>query len=350
MATIKYKCDTCKRDIDLLEKPYNLNTFSKCTITHGCKGKLNKLSRNLDNIRESTPTPVEGLDDFTKRKVFYKHQQNLINTTWKIKHNLGVSPAIEVFIKNNGILEILDYKDYTIQVIDKDNINVIHPTPQTGQVHCIARSTVPDFKLTENKAISLFRVTTNGIFVFAFPKLITHYTIEPPATPLSPLPIDTANEPKPIRLEVSVTQPNQEEIICIETISSNINNNHPWLGWNEILVRKRRNYNIKTKSVFNFNRTFQLDVLKPETIAYGTRIRFLRVDLGTGNLQPIDQDNVLILLANDPYQAIDKIKNKVIDINRLSTSSFNYFVYQNGELYTATSNLESIYPDIQRVS
>jgi len=348
MATIKFKCDTCKREIDILEKPYNLNKFSKCIITDGCRGKLNKLSRNLDNKRESTPTSVEGLDDFTPRKVFYKHTQNLINNKWKIKHSLGISPAVEVFVRNNNELVPLNFQDYDIEIIDKNNINILLPNQQKGEVHCIARSTVPDFQLINQTEVELFKVTKNAIFVFAFPKLITHYTGIPSDDP-SPLPIDTSNPSKPIRLEVSITQPNQEEIICIETLEDEPNNT-PWLGWNEILIRKRRNYNIKSKSLFSFNQTFQLDNIKAEDISFGTVIKFLRVDLGTGNLQPIDQDNVLILLANAPYQSIDKIKNKVVDVNRITTSTFNYFVYQDGEVYTALDNVEPIYPDIQRVS
>lgn len=349
MATIKYKCDTCKREIDLLEKPYNLNKFSKCTITSGCRGKFNKLSRNLDNNRESTPPSVLGLDDFKQRKVFYKHKQDLISTLWKINHGLGVSPAVEVFLDNGTTQTSIDFDQYEIIVVDKNNIVIKFSTYQKGIVHCVARSTVPEFKLTESTDVELFQVTKNAVFVFAFPKLITHYTVVPPVSPLVALPLDTQNTVRPIRLEVSITQPNQEEVICVEKITDDINNS-PWLGWNEILLRKRRNYTIKTKSLFSFNQTFQLDNIKPKDIEYGTVIKFLRVDFGTGNLQPIDQDNVLILLAKTPYQAVDKIKNRVLDINAVSTSSFNYLIYQDGEVSTAEKNIESIYPDIQKVS
>lgn len=348
MATIKYKCDTCKRQIDLLEKPYNLNKFSKCVITDGCRGKLNKLSRNLDNRRESTPTTVEGLDDFTPRKVFYKHTQNLISNVWKVKHDLGVSPAVEVFINTNDNLVSLSFEQYELQVIDKNTISIKLPNVYNGQVHCIARSTVPDFQLIKVSEIDLFKVTKNAVFVFAFPKLITHFT-GTPDEPAPDLPIDTSDSIKPIRLEVSITQPNQEEVICIESFDDSVNTT-PWLGWHEILLRKRRNYNIKTKSLLSFNQTFQLDSIKPEDIPYGTIIKFLRVDLGTGSLQQIDQDNVLILLSRPPHQSIDKIKDKLVDVNNVLTSSFNYFIYQDGEVYTSTSNIESIYPDIQRVS
>lgn len=350
MATIKYKCDICKREIDIVEKPYNLNVFSKCIITNGCRGKLSKLSRNLDNFRSLIPKPMEGVSDYIKRKVFYKHNQNLISTKWKISHNLGTPPAIEIYVLNNNNYINLNFDDYKVEYIDKNTAHIIFDVPQSGIAHCISRSSVPDYNLESRKDIEMFQVTTNGIFVFALPKYITHYTINPPNQPLSPLPIDTSNPPKPIRIEVSIIQPNMEEVICVETISNDINNNTPWINWREILVRKRRNYNVKTKSIFTFNRTLQLDIITEKDIAPETQIRFLRIDYGTGDLQPIDQDGLLMLIANTPYHSIDKIKNKVIDVNNVSFSDYNYFIYRDGEVYTAVENIENIYPDIQRVN
>lgn len=350
MATIKYKCDTCKREIEIIEKPYNMNVFAKCIITEGCKGKLSRLSRNLDNFRSSLPKPVDNLIDYSKRKVFYEHRQNLIGTVWKIKHNLGIAPAVEVYVSNNGNFINLNFDDYEIKIIDKNTIHIIHATPQTGIVHCIARSTVNDYIMETNTNVELFQVTTNGLFVFAFPKYVTHYTINPPNQPPSPLPIDTANPPKPIRIEVSIIQPNKEEVICVETIPNTINNNTPWLNWNEILLRKRRNYVVKTKSIFSFNRTLQLDSITESDISPNTQIRFLRIDYGTGDLQPIDQDGLLILISKAPYHSIDKIKDSVIDINNVLFSDFNHFIYKDGEVFTAANNIETIYPEIQRIS
>lgn len=349
MATIKYQCSVCKRNVELLEKPSGLNVFSKCIITNGCKGKLNKLSRNPDSQREVFPPPDDGLQDFTQRKSFYKHTQDLQNTVWKVNHNLGVAPVVEVYVNNNGLLQPLNFDQYQIKIIDKNNLQVVLPTVQSGMAHCIARSTVQSFDYNSIIPEKMFQVTTGGLFAFAFPRYITHFTVNPPS-PTPTLPVDTETPPRPIRIEVSLIQPNSEEVICTETIPNAINNETPWKGWNEILLRKRRNYDIKIKSIFDFKRTLQLDTITKGDIAEGTQIRFLRVDYGTGALQPIEQDNVLLLLSNPPFNSIDKITNQIIDTGYVLFSKNDYFTYSKGEVYTNINNVESIYPIIEKVN
>lgn len=350
MATIKYRCSICKREIDLLEKTETLTVYSKCIITNGCKGKLNKLSRNIDNNRESTPSPVDGLNDYVKRKVFYQHTQTLIKSVWTIKHNLGVAPTIEVFINQNNSLKKLKNDDYSIEIKNKNLLEIKFNSPYTGIVQCIARSTVQDATLESKEVEKLIKVSFGGSIVFAFPKLVTHFTYPPIIQPTPDLPIDTKLELNPIRLEISVISPNREEFVCTEIIDTTNLNNTPWVGWNEILLRKRRNYSVKSKNIFKFNRVFQSDELDKNKIPAQTQIRFLRIDYGTGILQPIEPDDVLILLADSPYQSIDKIKNKIIDIANVNFSPYNYFSYVDGELYTSESNVENIFPYIQKVN
>lgn len=345
MATIKYSCTICKRQIDLLENPENITVFSKCTITNGCRGKLYKISRNQNNYRETVPKIVNGIDDYIPRKVFFKYNQTLEKKQWKVTHNLGVLPVVEVYVNNDN----LKFEDYTIDIVDNNTILLNFSANFSGIVHCIARSSVTN--ITEKKIIKdeLFQISYNGTFVFAIPHFITTFK-GPTFVPQPTLPIDTKFPPKPIRIEVSVIRPNREEIICTETIPQEIITNTPWVGWHEILVRKRRNYVIKTKNILSFTRTFQEDILTKNNIENGTQIRFLRIDFGTGYLQPIESDDLILLLANRPFNAVDKIQDKFIDISHVNFSNFDYFIYQDGELYTSKNNMENTYPSIQKVN
>lgn len=347
MATIKYSCNVCKRKIDILENPENITVFSKCIITNGCRGKLNKLSKNQNNYRETLPKLEHGLNDYVQRKIFYEHKQNLAKNIWKITHNLGVLPVVEVYV-NDGNTN-LKFENYQIEILDNNTILIKFLNNYSGIAQCIARSSVINIKDTHKDIQELFQVTYNGIFVLAIPRFITTFS-GPSYLPQPTLPVDTKNPPKPIRLEISLIRPNREEVICVETIPQELITTTPWVSWNEILVRKRRNYSIKTKSFFTFTRTFQEDIITKNMVENGTQIRFLKVDFGTGYLQPIESDDVLFLLANSPYSAIDKIRNKVVDVSKVNFSDFDYFVYENGEIYTDKSNLENTYPDIQKVN
>lgn len=352
MATITYQCSVCDRKIDILEKPANLNVFSKCIITNGCRGKLNKISRNQDNLRETFPSPVLGLQDYVQRKAFYSHEQIILNNVWSINHGLGAVPAIDVFVQtntNSNDLEKLDISDYEIEIVNKNVCNIKLGSPYKGVAHLIARTSIQDVDTAAKTTDDLMKLTYGGIFVIAIPKFLTKFEV-PPAPPLTPndLPIDLLNQN--IRIRVSVIEPNKEEIICFETINLRTLNSTPWVGWKEILLRKRRNYYIRYKSIFDFTSTFELDTLSAKDIPDGTQIRFLEIDLGTGSFQPIEQGDLLLLLANPPYQPIDKIRNKVLDVGAMIKNKYDYFLYRDGELYTSQDNIQTTYPMIEKVA
>lgn len=352
MATITYQCSVCDRKIDILEKPANLNVFSKCIITNGCRGKLNKSSRNQDNARESFPAPVLGLQDYVQRKAFYEHNQQILNPVWSIKHGLGSVPAIDIFVQTdtstNNLFK-LDVKDYKITIIDRNTCNITLSGPYKGIAHLVARTSIQEFDIAPIVTNDQFKITFGGIFVMAIPKFLTKYEV-PPQPPFTPddLPIDLNDQN--IRLRVSVTEPNKEEIICVETINLKTLNSTPWVGWKEILLRKRRNYYIRYKSIFTFTSTFELDTVTAQDIPDGTQVRFLEIDFGTGSFQPIEQGDLLLLLANSPYQSIDKIRNKIVDVGAMIKNDYDYFLYQNGELYTSPSNIQTTYPQIEKVA
>jgi uncharacterized delta-60 repeat protein len=346
MATITYQCSICERQIDLLENTQGLTVFGKCIITNGCKGKLNQLTRNPDNNRETFPSEVPGLQDYVQRKALFTYTQTLPQNVWNIQHNMGVSPAVDVYIYNQtNTLVPLSPTQYTITLVDQNNITLTFNTVQTGIAQLVARSTAKIQPQTITPATSPFQVTSNGVFIFAVPKYLTKFDYPPSLIPNPQLPYDL--QTAPIRIEVMITEPNTESVICTEYLDTSLFNT-PWNDWNEILVRKRKNYYLFSKSILNF-RTFGEETTSFSSIPNGTQLAITRIDYGTGVLQPIDAEGLLILLANSPYTSADKIQNQVIDVADMVDNVIPYFTYNTTDFFVDQSCVEKTYPNILNV-
>ena len=98
MAIVVYKCDVCKRDIELEQNIKGLENIQRCTITHGCRGKLYQTKVLPDYVRGRLPDQVAGLDDWRQRTVLYNHEQTIESDSWLVNHNLGTFPSVSVFV------------------------------------------------------------------------------------------------------------------------------------------------------------------------------------------------------------------------------------------------------------
>lgn len=337
MSTITYKCNVCKREIEKLENKHGLTVFSKCIITEGCRGNLYKIYRDSSNIRESFPPIQEGVKDYFPRKLLYKHTQNVAAKEWRVVHNLSSSPTIIVYEKdNNGGYTILDQDEYTVSIVDGDKLNIAFKTSKKGEAHCISRTTVPQRPKLLRADEAPLQITSNGILTISVPEIITKSI-----NPNKSVPFNTLDQI--IKIEIQTIKPNEEPIICLEEFENEDYN--AWIGWNRILIRKRRHYTIKSKALDDF-RTFNGIELDLRNIPEGTILRFLRIDYGDGVLQTIPSRGLFILLSKYPYSSVDKIRNKLIDVGEMIKTEYDYFVFRNGELYTGLTNEEFTYPDI----
>lgn len=345
MATITYQCNICDREIDLLENKQGLTTFSKCVITYGCKGKLIAVKRNQDNIRETFPAEVATLEDYSPRNLLFNYTQLYPSNTWDIIHDLNTIPAVSAYVydQNNNLSE-LDPTQYTILTISSNKLKLIFNTTYTGKVQLISRNSIQNLPASVPTPVSLTQVTSKGYFVFAIPKYLTRFDYPPTTLPIPTLPLNLQNST--IRIEVTIQKPNREAEICTEYLNPSLANTS-WNTWNEILIRKRRNYYLFSKNILDFrtlgNITSQNDI--PE----GTQLTISRIDFGTGVLQPIETEQLFILLSNSPYTANDKIKNKLIDVGDMLDNTVPYFNYMGSEFFTDPSNIDKTYPDIAQV-
>lgn len=173
MATIDYKCDTCNRQTTLLENPNGLNTLSRCNITSGCKGRLFKVKRSPNGVRESVPSPVENLQDKQTRKVFNIHKQDIESNVWYVKHDLATHPVVIVYKKEANGLVKQDNDTYTLSYISPTDIEIRLPNASTGVVHLISRfSEAPVIESTAESMI-MKNISERGVFTFGVPKLLT---------------------------------------------------------------------------------------------------------------------------------------------------------------------------------
>ena len=341
MATIKYQCDTCKRDIELLENSRGLNMFSSCTITEGCRGKMYKLSRNAYNFREAfrEADPAGNLENFAPRKIFFKHYQSILSDKWIIKHNLNTQPVVKVFLESEDGTQIVPVGSNVFSVINKSSneLEIVFSGSFTGQAHLIARSisedsidTIPD---TEN----LTQISYNNTLSFA---VISRYR-----TPFREIYTNG-----PIQLDIVLQEPNEEPIFCVETLSGLEAGLSPWNDFRSILFRRRRNFNVKTKNIADF-RVIKDRYESLQDIPQLTRLTIKGINLfpDTETFSEIKSKQLLLLLANSPYDKADKNLGQLIDIGEIGQKSENTsFVFVNGVLYSDPSNIEVVYPKIEK--
>jgi hypothetical protein len=174
MAVVSYTCDTCKRDIDVPQVIDGLEIMSRCIITNGCKGKLVQTGIKSSYIQGKLPAPdPTGLQDWLPRRVYYKLYQTVALRLWKVVHNLGTNPSLQVHIKlPDGTL--IETTDYTVQYVDPFEVHITFTESRTGVVQCFARSSVTDTQretiLTQQPSqIPLVNITGGKVLSLAVP-------------------------------------------------------------------------------------------------------------------------------------------------------------------------------------
>lgn len=337
MTIIQYQCDVCTRTVQLQENVKGLTVLGKCIITEGCLGQLNTLSRNIDSNREVYPDPVAGLLDYFPRKAFFPFTQTVLAKTWYINHDLSTSPAVSVYVNTieNTPLVQLSPEQFIITIISKDVITLTFQQPFMGIAQCIARSTTVNNSIPTITA-SQVQITTNGILTLAVQEYIAN------APPLSTVNMNNA----PFSLLVNVKQPSQTLQTTAENVTSTINSLSPWSDWPKILIRKRKNYLVRTLNIQNLGAFNGATI---NNIQNGTQVSFTQVLFPFSSFRPIISREILVLLTNLPYTNIDKIKGKVIDLSDVIDSPINYFTYKNGELFVDQSLIDVSYPDTLQV-
>lgn len=333
MAIVVYRCDTCKREIELQRNIEGVEHVGRCNITHGCRGKLYQVDLHPDYIRGSLPDSVSGLDDWRGRKVLHNHQQAVERTEWTIVHNMGVVPSVSAFgdrpIEGN-LKNRVEITPTDTVIVNDNTIKLVFDRPWSGIAQLVARQSDPDlFKpvIREQVAVeSPLQLSAEG-----------EITIATKVGTISP----TTN----IILDITYATPTNTDLTVQYTADTAPSILSPWVDYDEGIIVKGSIYTVRS-----FN------ALIPEmttgAILSGSTFKFTGIDTtGTGTATvAINPGDVLILLADSPFEAVDKIVDRYIDVTDVSASKNpNGFYYNGGEFFADPTVERSVYPHIRSV-
>jgi len=336
MAIVVYKCDVCKRDIELEQNIKGLENIQRCTITHGCRGKLYQTKVLADFVRGRLPDQVAGLDDWRQRKVLYNHEQTIERVNWLINHDLGTFPSISVFI-NVPTEADPDNQEEIIPtdtiIIDEDNIRLVFETAVSGLAQLVARQSDPDllrpFVGLNISVEELQQLSLTGDIAIATR-------------------ISTVGEPEIVDLGVEYTTTTNAIITTTYSADENeTGTNSAWSDIDKVIIKG------KTFTVRSFNGL--ITEMQDETIASGSTFKFNSITTDvvgspTNTTRTIAQDEVYILFASDPFDNIDKITTQYIDVFDVNESNNNFtFVYDTGEFFADKEAIQDTYPPIRSV-
>jgi len=325
MAVIVYKCSVCDREIELIRNPAGLETVGRCTITDGCRGTLFQIDTKLDFIRGKFPKAVAGLTDWTQRQVLYNHTQSVASTQWIVSHNLGVNPSVQVYGERPSGDEVIlvELVPDSIEIIDENNLLIKLPRAESGTAQCIGRSSRPviDNVRVEEVVTEIepFQISASSEFTIAT--------------------IDTTTN---IDLTISFTTPDGRVVDVVYTVDDTPAIDSPWSDTNKIY------FHGKTYTTRSIDIISKIE-LTDGTVVDSSSFYIKYIDVGSGNRSLISEE-VIILLANDPYEVLDKQVDKFVDPTLIGSDEASFsFYYENGEFFVYDDLIETVFPHIREI-
>lgn len=346
MAIVVYKCDACKREIELIRNIEGLETVSRCVITLGCRGRLYQTKVHPDFIRASIPDDVLGLDNWIPRKVLHNHTQTIESSEWRITHEMGTYPSISVYVDRptsedpNARVEILPTD---VVIVDSDQLILKFDRPQSGIAQLVARASDPQLlqptiKPTQ-EAIPNVQISANGYITIATR-------------------VDKFGTDPIINLKLKYTSnTGNASLISYPTILT-VAEGTPWSDATRVLF-KGKVYLVR-----------QFYGIVPEittgSIVNGTQFRFYSFDMNNDRVDdyvvdPLDQtgspplpgvlqpNDVIILGASAPFGVVDKAASSYIDVTSIKASTPQGLFYNNGQFFASPSTVQTVYPLIRVV-
>lgn len=336
MAIVVYKCDVCKREVELERNTRGLENIQRCTITHGCRGKLYQTKVLTDYVRGRLPDQVPGLDDWQQRKVLYNHEQTIERDNWTIKHNLGTFPSVSVYA-NIPTEDDPDNQEEVIPtdtvIIDDDNLLLRFDRALSGLAQLVARQSDPDllrpFVGLNIETEQLQQLSVNGDITIATR-------------------ISTVGEPATV--DIGIEYLTTQNTVVTSTYTADEDEDvtaSPWRDIDKVIIKG------KTYTVRTFNAL--ITEMDDETVASGSSFTFNSITTAVGSppaatTRAIAQDEVYLLFANEPFETVDKITSQYIDVFDVASSDNNFtFVYDTGEFFADTDIIQETYPPIRSV-
>lgn len=331
MAIVVYRCDVCKREIELPRNIEGLERVSRCTITQGCRGKLYQTNVFPDFIRGSLPDDVAGLNNWIQRKVLHNHTQAIERDEWVIVHNMGVAPIVSVFVDRPIEGNLDNREEITPEDIifdSADQITLRFDRPWSGIAQLVGRQSDPDllrpFQRAAEIEVPLSQMSNNGDITIAtrIDKDLGSANVQ------FNVQYNTATGTSPLITYTADDQPSVDSA---------------WADFNKAVIKGK---------VYTM-RSFQ--ALVPEmtsgVINSGSTFRFANVDwTEDGTFESIGAGEMFILLAASPFQVVDKLRDRFIDVTSVTPTLNPFaFVFDTGEFFADPTVIQTIYPPIRSV-
>ena len=329
---VVYKCTVCDREVQLLRNIKSIETVGHCIITANCRGRL--YIEHLIQTTEPFLTRTEevvGLNNFFPRAKLFKFTQQFDKEIWYIRHNLAAFPLITAY-DTNGVL-IPDNK-FTLTVIDENIVELdfnaltsgtaelyIREAPVMSIVPSVAPSDAGSLQVSTNITLGTIAVLTTE------PRSVTKQVFEDDG--ITPL-LDDNNQPvfenEPDSMRLKFTAANGNTQFNNVDITTN-NSNSPWSGTRRIVIRNRTYY-VGFVNIYSngFNQAL---------ISNGTGISIESSDMGISH----------ILLADIPFDNIDRIEDRILEINKINMSIGTLF-FDNNEIFCDNAAITKIYPNL----
>jgi len=351
MAVVQYKCTTCKREIEIPENKYGLEAIQRCTITEGCRGELYRIGRKQDFSRGDFPARVPGLTDYTPRRALYNHTQSVAARDWFVEHNMGVYPAVQVLIESaaattsqtdttipcdqRGNVDAYvqtETTDFTVEIVDANNLIIHFASPQSGLAQLIARSTASNIQTAAatTTVAESYQLTATG-------SLLTVATLN-----------EIIPEPNTISVDITYKSPDgTTSVTQTYNIGTSPDIDSPWNDYTVVLIQGKR-YKVRTFDAY-------IPEMGDGTLPDGSSFYFSSLDIDATGTPPgprgLNPREVFVLLGLDPYANIDKVTNQVIDASSVDADNAELSLFLSGrELFAFTSVIKSTFPPIRQIS
>ncbi len=338
MAIVVYKCDVCKREKQFQRNIHGIEKVQRCTITHGCRGKLFQTRLLTDFIRASAPEPVLGLDDWRQRKVLYVHTQSIARDTWIVPHNLGTFPSISVFVNmpiDGNLDNVTEIIPTDIIVTDENNMVLKFDRAWSGLAQLVARQSDPNLlkpftRITDTTLQELQQISNIGEIAIATR-------------------VSTVGVCSNIDLVVSYNTTQNTVVEKIYNLSDNSTSTTSSWGDFKTVVIKGKIYTIRSyQGIYS--------AMQDETVGSGSTFKFTDiVSCPTGSpltvpqRRPILQDEVYILFANAPFDVVDKFTDRYIDVFDVTENKNTFsLLYDTSEFFAQKNIIQNIYPLIRQ--
>lgn len=395
MAVIVYECDTCNRKIELPQNLKGLEVMSRCIITQNCKGKLFKVGKKDSKNGTSLPYPDPiYLTDWSPRKIFLKFEQTTKSKLWKVIHNLGTIPSVEVHIFDSAGT-LIETTDYVVINNNTTSTEISFRDPITGIVQLYSRSPSNVTKTLTNSLTNeeMSQIVVNGVGILSI------------ATPLekqlelwfgiiSPI---TNNVVKygMIDIHPDTTSPSSAWFSTSGNISKVFFNNRLWhvrtceigdylidsitsenLQYGLVFLATRKTFNVlsidydnnaitvsgtildstfydRTILFHSNNQTLNSTIESIVNLNNGTTTFYVSsqipITMANGTItieQPLDDCN--ILLSNTPFTFTDRTTNKLLNTKKLSFSSISKYdiILNTGDMKISEQKISSVFPEI----